>query len=128
MIICQVDARAASMGKEDIEQELRVIGNVLAAIGGELIDADISMRHGHIVAYVRAESELVVNDIFEASFFSIDQIVYLGPIHAAQNEGERAGSSLNRQGRHELARPRSSAVAVLKPFTAAWLGTEPAFG
>lgn len=79
MIICQIDARFSAIDKEDVEQELKVIGDVLAAIDGELIHADISMGHRHLVAYLRVESELVACDIFEASYFAAESIVYLGP-------------------------------------------------
>lgn len=79
MIICQVDAQVLAMGKEDIEQELQAVGEVLAAIGGELIHADFSMGHGYLVAYVCAESELVVSDIFDASYFKVESILYLKP-------------------------------------------------
>jgi hypothetical protein len=81
MIICQVDARFYAMGEKDIEQELKVIEEVLAVIGGELIHANVSMSHGCLVAYVRAESELLVSDIFDASCFTVDNITYLKPSH-----------------------------------------------
>jgi len=67
-----------------------VIEDVLAVIGGELIDADINTRHGYLAAYVRAESEFVISDVFEASFFTVDQITYLGPIHEAYSDVNRS--------------------------------------
>lgn len=79
MIICQVDANFSAMDKENVEQELKVVGEVLAAIDGELIHADISMGHRHLVAYLRVESELLASDIFEASYFAAESITYLGP-------------------------------------------------
>jgi hypothetical protein len=81
MTIYQVDAQVSTMGKEEIEQELKVIEDVLAVIGGELIDADVGMGHGYLIAYVRADSELLVSDLFEASFFTVDKITCLGPLH-----------------------------------------------
>lgn len=83
MIICQVDAGFSAMGKEDIEQELKAVEEVFAVMGGELVHADVSMGHGCLVAYVRAESELVVSDIFDASHFTVGSITYLKPSHEA---------------------------------------------
>jgi hypothetical protein len=78
MIICQVDARVSGMGKEDIERELRLLEDVLAALDGELIGAEVGVDQQSLVAYVRAESELIVGDIFEASNFTAERIAYLG--------------------------------------------------
>lgn len=78
MIICQVDAWFATMGKEEVERELKVLEEVLAAIDGELIGAEVRMAQGRILAYVRAESELVVGDIFEASHFNAEGIACVG--------------------------------------------------
>lgn len=82
MIICQVDARFSAMGQEDIEQELKVIEDVLTAFGGELVYADVNMNHGRLVAYARAESELMVSDILEASYFTVETITYLKNLHS----------------------------------------------
>lgn len=79
MIILQVDARVSSMRQEDIEQELQLLGEVLAALDGELISAEVNGDQQSLVAYVCAESELMVSDVFEASYFIAERIVYLGP-------------------------------------------------
>jgi hypothetical protein len=86
MIMCQVDARTIVMGQHEIQQELKIITDVLQAIGSELVDADVNSSDGTLVAYVRAQSELVINDVFEASFFKVDSITYLGPIHEPYND------------------------------------------
>lgn len=87
MIICQVDMQVQAMGQEDIEQELKVVGEVLAALDGELLGAEVG--DGFIVAYVCAESELVVSDLFEASHFTVERIAYLGPSHEAHLDFSR---------------------------------------
>ena len=79
MIICEVDAWVSSMEKEGIEDLLRLTEEELAALDGELIGAEVGMGHGRLVAYVRAESELVVNSIFEVCGFTIERVAYLGP-------------------------------------------------
>ena len=78
MIICQVDAWFSAMGKEDVERELKVVEEVLAAIDGQLLGAEVRTAQGRILAYVRAESELVVGDVFEASYFNVERIARLG--------------------------------------------------
>lgn len=79
MIICQVDAVVSNMEKKDIERELRLLEEVFAALDGELIGAEVGIDQRGLVAYVRAESELVVSDVFEASDFTAERIAYLGP-------------------------------------------------
>jgi hypothetical protein len=78
MNIFQIDTRISAMSKNDIEQELGVIGDVLAAVGGELIGAEVRANPRHqvtyLMIYVRAESELMVSDIFECSYFSMGRI------------------------------------------------------
>lgn len=81
MIICQVDARISDMSMEEIEQELELLGEVLAALDGELISVEVCPERRSLTAYLRSESELVVSDIFEATGFVAEQIVYLGPSH-----------------------------------------------
>jgi hypothetical protein len=115
MIICQIDAQISGMNREDIEHELKVIEDLLMLSGGELIDADISLRHSCLVAYVRAESELIVNDIFEASVFIVDQVFYLGPLHASYREFESP-----------VRKPAVTQNA--QPSVTAWLDVNPAFG
>jgi len=84
MIICQVDAWLSAMGKEDAERELALLEEVLAALDGELIGAEVGADSGRLVAYVRAESELQVSDIFEVFHFTVERIAYLGWPHEAR--------------------------------------------
>jgi hypothetical protein len=107
MTIYQVDAQVSAMGKEEIEQELKVIEDVLAVIGGELIDADVSMGYGYLIAYVRAESELLVSDLFEASFFTVDQISCLGPLNRIYRDFCRPAQSFS---------PQSSTLPQVRSF------------
>jgi hypothetical protein len=89
MIICQVDARITGLAMEDVDEELRLLGEVLAALDGELIGAVVYREQQSLVAYVRAESELAVSDIFDATHFAAERIAYLGP-------GAEAGLDFNR--------------------------------
>jgi len=89
MIICQVDARVSTLGKEAIERELGVLEEVFAALDGELIGAEVGVEWQRLVAYVRAESELVVSDVFEASLFAAERIVCLGWSHEARVDLDR---------------------------------------
>jgi hypothetical protein len=113
MIIFQVDARVSAMGKEDIEQELKVLGEVFVALDGELIGAEVGMERQLLVAYVRAESELVVGDVFEASLFPAEQIVCLGWAHEAHVDLDRPAS----QGawRYRPAQPAGPQAAARLP-------------
>lgn len=92
MIICQVEARVSGMEKEDIERELRLLEDVLAALDGELIGAEVGVDQRSLVAYVRAESELIVSDIFEASDFTAERIAYVGPALDARVDTDRPAS------------------------------------
>ena len=83
MIIFQVDAQVSRMGKEDIEHELKVIEDMLAATDGKLIKAAVSMDDRYLVACVCAESNWMVSDIFDASDFTVEKISYLGLSHEA---------------------------------------------
>jgi hypothetical protein len=89
MIICQVDAWLSGMRKEDIERELELLGEVFAALEGELIGAEVCVDHGRLVAYARAESELVVSDIFEVFHFTVERIAYLGWSHGTHVDFSR---------------------------------------
>jgi hypothetical protein len=113
MIICQVDAWLCAMGHEDIERELGLLGEVLAALDGELIGAEVGTDQGRLVAYVRAESELVVSDIFEAFQFTVERIAYLGWSHETQIDLNRPAT----QGmwRYRPAEPPSAAVQPTTP-------------
>lgn len=94
MIICQVDARASGMGKEDIERELRLLEDVMAALDGELIGAEVGVDQQSLVVYLRVESELIVSDIFDASDFTAERIAYLGQAidtHIDANRPTRRG-------------------------------------
>jgi hypothetical protein len=97
MIICQVDASVSAMGKEGLEQELRLLEDVLNALEGELICAEGRMGGPGFVAYVRAESELAASDIFEACGFAVEQIAYLGPSHDAHIDCNRPTGQLTWQ-------------------------------
>jgi hypothetical protein len=78
MIICRVDAWFSAMEEKDIKEELKVVEKVLAALDGELIGAEVGTAQRRLVVHVRAESELVVSDIFEASHFTVEHIACLG--------------------------------------------------
>lgn len=91
MVIFQVDAWFSAMAKEDAEQELKVVAEVFAALEGELIGAEVGLQ-GRLLAYVRAESELMVSDVFEASHFTVEQIVYLGWSHETSIDLSRPAS------------------------------------
>ena len=91
MIICQVNAMFSGMEKSDIELELKVIEDILEVVGGELIDADVSMAHGHLVAYARVESKMVAKDIFEASRFVVENISPLGRLHQDYSDFQKPG-------------------------------------
>jgi hypothetical protein len=111
MIICQVDAWLTAMGKDDIEQELGLLGEVLAALDGELIGAEVGTDHGRLVAYVRAESELAVSDIFEAFHFAVERIACLGWSHETQIDFNRpAGQGMWRYWPAQPALPPSAAL------------------
>lgn len=97
MIICQVDAILSGMDKEDIEQELQLVGDVLEALEGELLCAEVRTDQNSFVAYVCAESELVVSDIFDACCFTVEQILYLGPAHETHIDCNRSSSQLTWQ-------------------------------
>lgn len=79
MIICQIDARIPGMGREEVEEELALLGEVLAALDGELVGAEVSADGAGLTAYARAESELALSDIFDATPFAAERIAYLGP-------------------------------------------------
>jgi len=94
MIICQVDAILSGMDKLEIEQELQLVGDVLEALEGELLCAEVRTDQKSFVAYVRAESELVVSDIFDACCFTVEQILYLGPAHETDIDCSRQATHL----------------------------------
>lgn len=83
MITCQVDAKVSGMGQEEIGQELLLLGEVLAALDGELLSANADGL-GSLIAYVRAESEMLIYEVFEASRFIAERIAYLGPPFGGQ--------------------------------------------
>lgn len=87
MIIFQVDAWFSAMEHEDIKQELKVVGEVFAALDCGLVAAEVG--EGHLLAYVSAESELVVADVFEASLFNAERIASLGWSHEARIDVDR---------------------------------------
>lgn len=89
MIVCQVDAWLCAMRKEDIERELELLAEVLASLDGELISAEVGASQDRLLAYVRAESELAVNDIFEVFHFTIERIAYLGWPHETPVDYDR---------------------------------------
>jgi hypothetical protein len=78
MMICQIDARIPVATQNDIEHELRLLGDVLEALDGELIGAEIGFNRQSLSAFIRVESEIIANDIFEASLFAVERIAYLG--------------------------------------------------
>lgn len=81
MIICQVEACfPPTMGMKEVEQELKLLDDVLEAIGGELIGAKVNMLDRRILAYTRTDSEsgLMAEKIFESSYFSAERIACLG--------------------------------------------------
>jgi hypothetical protein len=77
------------MRKEDIERELELLGEVLASLDGELISAEVSASQDRLLAYVRAESELAVNDIFDGFDFTVERIAYLGWPHEKPVDHDR---------------------------------------
>lgn len=98
MIICQVEARFPSaMSMEEVEQELKLIDDVLEAIDGNLIGAKVNMPNRRILAYVRAESELMVGKIFASSYFTADRIAGLGWQQEALEGIEYCGRSVNEE-------------------------------
>ena len=78
MIVCQVDAWLNAMRKEDVERELDLLGEVMEALEGELISAEVSADNTRLLAYLRVESELQASDIFEVFHFSVERIACLG--------------------------------------------------
>lgn len=113
MIICQVDAWLYAMTKQDIERELELLGEVLVALEGELIGAEVSMDQGHLLAYVCAESELVVNDIFEVFHFTVERIACLGWAHETHIDLSRpASEGAWRYLPPQPAEPRPQAAAI----------------
>jgi hypothetical protein len=114
MIICQVDAWLSAMGKDAIERELGMLEEVLAALEGELIGAEVGTDLGRLVAYVRAESELQVSDVFEAFHFAVERIAYLGWSHETSVDFTPSAS----QGMWRYRPVRSANPAAVPPASA----------
>lgn len=78
MNIYLIEAETCGMGEEEIAAELSVMGEVLLAIGGRLLNSDRLHAATRLLGYVRAESGQAVEDVFAASDFVVLRIEFVG--------------------------------------------------
>ena len=132
MITCQVDAWFSAMRKEDVERELEMLVEVLDALDGEFLGAEVGIEQGRILAYVRTESELVVHDIFEVfHFFTVERIACLGQSHETQVDFDRPASPgawqyrpARAAGQAAIRRQSQARLGSSRPAIAVQAGTE----
>lgn len=77
MMMCRIDMRIPDALQAEVGCELRLLADVLEALDGELVGANLGFNQQSLSAVVRVESEMLANDIFEASRFAVEQVAYL---------------------------------------------------
>lgn len=78
MMIYQVEADVGEMDREQLDQELRVVDEMLALAGGRLFCAEPTACPGLLNLYLCIKGRQAVTDILEASDFSVRQIRLVG--------------------------------------------------
>jgi len=81
MMIYQVEAHVSNMAKEQINQELSAVHEMLALVGGGLFCAELATDPSQISIILRAKNEQVVSDVLEATDFAIKRIGLIGAPH-----------------------------------------------